>query len=180
MQRSIAPQVVEKTSPASIETIAERALAIAAQSHLRVATAECCTGGQIASLLTGSAASRSVFDRAFVAFSPQSLGDITGLSPAEIALAGEASDVVAMAMARKVLRNSSADIALAIASAPGPAPFGEGNLHVHIASLDRAGHRLHREFHFRIAASSEGRDMTARAAVLLLQEAIEESKKRRF
>ena len=87
---------------------------------LKLATAESCTGGLIAGAITEIAGSSDVFDRGFVTYSNEAKAELLGVPPALIAAHGAVSPEVARAMAAGALRNSRADIAVAVTGVAGP------------------------------------------------------------
>jgi nicotinamide-nucleotide amidase len=88
--------------------------------HLQVATAESCTGGLLAGLLTSLPGSSSWFDRGFVTYSNLAKEEMLGISAHLIQLHGAVSEEVAVAMALGALQYSAADISLAITGIAGP------------------------------------------------------------
>jgi nicotinamide-nucleotide amidase len=138
-------------------------LAAARSRHLRLATAESCTGGLVAGVLTEIAGSSDVFDRGFVTYSNGSKADLLGVSSALIAAHGAVSEPVARAMAEGALARSSADIAVAITGIAGPgggSPAKPVGL-VHFAVAGRGFATLHLEKRF----GEEGRTAIRLAAV---------------
>jgi len=101
-------------------THAERALAACRAAKLKVATAESCTGGLVASALTDIAGSSDVVERGFVVYSNQAKIDLLGVRDELIARVGAVSEEVARAMAEGGLANSAADICVAITGIAGP------------------------------------------------------------
>lgn len=89
--------------------------------HLQIATAESCTGGLIAGLLTELPGSSNWFDRGFVTYSNLAKEDMLGIKPDLIQLHGAVSEQVAKAMVEGVLQYSAADLALAVTGIAGPA-----------------------------------------------------------
>lgn len=87
---------------------------------LRLTTAESCTGGLIASLLTDLAGSSDIFDRGFVTYSNQSKIDMLGVSPLTIDQHGAVSALTAVEMAKGALEHSQADLAIAVTGIAGP------------------------------------------------------------
>lgn len=87
---------------------------------LKIATAESCTGGLVAALLTEVAGSSDVFERGFVTYSNAAKNQLLGVSEAVIDACGAVSPEVARAMADGALTHSKADIALAITGVAGP------------------------------------------------------------
>jgi nicotinamide-nucleotide amidase len=87
---------------------------------LKIVTAESCTGGLVAALLTEIAGSSDVFERGFVTYSNAAKNQLLGVSEALIDACGAVSPEVARAMADGALTHSKADIALAITGVAGP------------------------------------------------------------
>ncbi len=87
---------------------------------LRIATAESCTGGLVAALLTEVPGSSAVVERGFVTYSNEAKTEMLGVSADLIARHGAVSEEVACAMAEGALRGSKADVAVAITGIAGP------------------------------------------------------------
>lgn len=87
---------------------------------LRLATAESCTGGLLAALLTEIPGSSDAFDRGFVTYSNTAKCEMLGVDSRTIAVHGAVSEEVARAMADGALARSQADIAVAITGIAGP------------------------------------------------------------
>ena len=86
----------------------------------RLATAESCTGGLIAAACTALAGSSDWFDRGFVTYSNDAKVQMLGVDAALIAQHGAVSREVACAMASGALRQSPADLAVAVTGIAGP------------------------------------------------------------
>ena len=106
------------TSP--INEAAIRTLNLALGRKLRIATAESCTGGMIASALTDIVGASEVVDRGFVTYSNHAKTGMLGVPARLIASDGAVSASVAAAMAEGALRHSEADIAVAVTGIAGP------------------------------------------------------------
>ena len=89
------------------------------QHHLKVATAESCTGGSIAVALTDKAGSSSWFDRGWVTYSADAKHHQLAV-PKNVLTGNMVSAEVATAMARGALRLSNADIAISVTGVAGP------------------------------------------------------------
>ncbi len=87
---------------------------------LMLATAESCTGGLIAGVLTEIAGSSAVLDRGFVTYSNEAKTGMLEVAPALIGRHGAVSREVAVAMAEGAIRASRADIAVAVTGIAGP------------------------------------------------------------
>src|SRR5690606_22115738 len=87
---------------------------------LMLATAESCTGGLIAGVLTEIAGSSDVVERGFVTYSNEAKTELIGVPAEMIASHGAVSAEVALAMAAGALAHSRADIAVAVTGVVGP------------------------------------------------------------
>lgn len=108
------------TKPEAYQQLAERVLAEARKRGLKIATAESCTGGMVSAALTDIAGSSDVFERGFVTYSNEAKQAMLGVPAAMIAAHGAVSTETARAMAEGAIRNSRADIAVAITGVAGP------------------------------------------------------------
>jgi nicotinamide-nucleotide amidase len=95
-------------------------LAAARATGLKIATAESCTGGLIAGLLTEIAGSSDVFERGFVTYSNQAKEEMLGVPAATLRQHGAVSEAVARAMAEGAIRNSAAQLSVAVTGIAGP------------------------------------------------------------
>jgi nicotinamide-nucleotide amidase len=101
----------------------ERAVALLdsyRQRGLKIATAESCTGGLVAALLTEISGSSAVVERGFVTYSNEAKTELIGVPSGLIAAHGAVSESVARAMAEGALAHSRADVAVAITGVAGP------------------------------------------------------------
>jgi nicotinamide-nucleotide amidase len=87
---------------------------------VKIATAESCTGGLIASRITDVPGSSETFLEGLVCYSNQAKSDILGVPAELIAKYGAVSAEVGAAMAKGALERSSADIAVADPGIAGP------------------------------------------------------------
>ena len=93
----------------------------ALKSHgMMLATAESCTGGGAASVMTEIAGSSAWFERGFVTYSNQAKMDMLGVSGDTLARFGAVSEAAVREMVEGALRNSQSHIALAISGIAGP------------------------------------------------------------
>jgi nicotinamide-nucleotide amidase len=88
--------------------------------RLTLATAESCTGGLIAALITSVAGSSDVFDAGFVTYSNAAKTRMIGVPADLIIRHGAVSAEVARAMAEGAIAQSSAGIAVAVTGIAGP------------------------------------------------------------
>jgi nicotinamide-nucleotide amidase len=87
----------------------------------RIAVAESCTGGLVAAALTEIAGSSDVFEAGFVTYSNEGKMKLLQVSEDVIETFGSVSVAVAWAMAQGALKNSGADVAVALTGIAGPA-----------------------------------------------------------
>ncbi len=98
-----------------------RLATLTCSKQLRICTAESCTGGLIAKSFTDLAGSSDWFECGFVTYSNQSKTEMIGVPESVIAEYGAVSEAVVNAMASGALRNSAADISIAVTGVAGPA-----------------------------------------------------------
>ena len=87
---------------------------------LTVATAESCTGGLLAALITAIPGSSDVFERGFITYSNAAKIESLGVAPRILEEFGAVSAEAARAMAAGVLTHSPAGVALSITGIAGP------------------------------------------------------------
>lgn len=92
----------------------------ARQRKLKIATAESCTGGLIAGLLTEIPGSSDVVERGFVVYSNRAKEELLGVPGDLIADMGAVSEPVARLMAEGALEESRANLAVAVTGVAGP------------------------------------------------------------
>lgn len=106
-------------SPSLIAS-AEAVLDAARKAGVKIATAESCTGGLIAGLLTEIPGASDVVDRGFVTYSNEAKETMLHVPHALLEAHGAVSRQVALAMAQGVLANSLAQAAVAVTGIAGP------------------------------------------------------------
>ena len=87
---------------------------------LMLATAESCTGGWVAQVITSVAGSSEWFERGFVAYTNLAKREMLGVSTTTLSRYGAVSEQCARAMAEGALTHSHAQVALAITGIAGP------------------------------------------------------------
>ena len=85
-----------------------------------LATAESCTGGRIASIITSQAGASAYFKGGIVAYSNEAKTACLGVDPAIIAAHGAVSTEVTEQMAQGARRVFNADYAIAVSGIAGP------------------------------------------------------------
>ncbi|BCH54279.1 CinA family protein [Agrobacterium vitis] len=161
---SLFPDDLEKAARSIIDDFTRRGLTIA--------TAESCTGGLIAGLLTEIAGSSAVVDRGYVTYSNQAKMDMLGVPSLTLETYGAVSRETALAMAHGALYRSGASVSVAVTGIAGPGggsdekPVGL----VHLASASRSGAILHHAMRYGDLGREGIRLETMRTALAMLAE----------
>ena len=138
-------ETLSSVLPNETEEAARRLLAKAAERDLKLATAESCTGGMLASLLTDVQGVAHTFDRGFVTYSYDAKNEMLGVPWELIEQNSAVTREVAVAMAEGALERSRANVALAITG------FADAGIEpglVHFACARGGRKTAHREEHF--------------------------------
>ena len=156
--------------PADLIEAAEAVLAGARAKGWRIATAESCTGGLVAALLTEIASSSDVFDRGFITYSNHAKVDLLGV-PKDVLLAhGAVSEPTARAMAAGALERAKVQLTVAVTGVAGPGGGGPDKPVglVHFATAADGGDAIAKEMRFGDPGRSEVRLEAVRTAIGLL------------
>ena len=158
---------VTQIDPALVKR-ATRLFELLGEKKLTLATAESCTGGVIASILSDAPGAGDLFHGGFVLYTKQHKIAF-GIPKALIDANGIVSEDVAQAMAQGALNHSPADIAVAVTGVAGPEPDDEGNPVglVCIAAARRGFETLRRTYHFKSRERGEIRCKAAEEALEL-------------
>lgn len=127
--------------PSAMLAAAEDLLADFRQMKLKLASAESCTGGLVAGLLTSIAGSSDVFERGFVTYSNEAKEDLLGVPVSLLREFGAVSAQVACAMAEGALHHSRADVAVSVTGVAGPGG-GSAEKPVGLVFIGIAGRQL--------------------------------------
>lgn len=87
---------------------------------LKIVTAESCTGGWVAKMLTDIPGSSNWFERGFVTYSDAAKVETLGVAPQTLTAHGAVSKPTVREMAEGALRHSRAQVAVAISGIAGP------------------------------------------------------------
>ena len=99
---------------------AEQLAEIFLKTSNKLVTAESCTGGGLAEILTRLPGSSAWFERGFVTYSNESKQEILSVPIETLEQFGAVSEETASAMAKGALENSRADYSVAITGIAGP------------------------------------------------------------
>ncbi len=140
----------------------------------RIATAESCTGGLVAALLTEVPGSSAVIDRGFVTYSNEAKAEMLGVDAGLIATMGAVSEAVARAMAEGALAHSRADVAVSITGVAGPGGGSDakpvGLVHLGLARI--GGPTVHLERRYGDLGRAVVRERSVEDALALLAGAL--------
>lgn len=100
--------------------IEEAVVAMLKEHHLKVATAESCTGGLIAKRITDVPGASEVFECGIISYANEIKHKILGVSEDDLNKYGAVSEPVAKQMAQGALKVSGADIAVSVTGIAGP------------------------------------------------------------
>lgn len=142
---------------------------------LSVATAESCTGGLLASLLTDIEGCGHGFDRGFVTYSGEAKQELLGLPAALVDCNDAVTADVARAMAEGALERCKADIALSVTGFAGPSDDRHEEGLVYMACARRNGGTKVEERHFGPIGRGPVRIEALKVLVDLMFEAIDEA-----
>lgn len=139
-----------------------------------IATAESCTGGLVAALLTEVAGSSAVFERGFISYSNAAKHELLGVPQPLIEAEGAVSEAVARAMAEGARERSRTNAALSVTGIAGPGgatatkPVGL----VHLALAVDGRPTRHRERRYGDLGRAVVRRRTVEDALALLEDAL--------
>lgn len=156
-----------------IGALAKGVVETACARGLTLATAESCTGGLLASLLTDVPGCSHAFDRGFVAHTDAAKVEMLGVPAALLGNGGGVSQPTAIAMAEGAIQRSGAELAVSITGrteAVGEA-IRPGGL-VHFACARRGGYTHHRQARFGDIGTEQLRIECVRVALKMLQQAL--------
>jgi len=132
------------------------------KNNSSIVTAESCTGGWLAQVITEIAGSSAWFDRGFITYSNQSKIDMLGVNPETLAQYGAVSAEVAMQMTAGALLHSHAKYALATTGIAGPTG---GSIEKPVGSVYIAWQQKHQPAHALLANFKGDREQVRKQTV---------------
>jgi nicotinamide-nucleotide amidase len=167
-------ETLEPALPDDLDEQAERLMRLLCKKELTVATAESCTGGMLAALLTDIEGAGHGFERGFVTYTKESKTELLGI-PRDVLDRNEAvTEAVARAMAEGALQRSQADLAIGVTGFAGPAGESCEEGLVHLAIAQRGAETIHREEHFGAIGRGAVRVKSLQAMLEMLEQALDE------
>lgn len=103
-----------------MEKTIKNVIAYLHKNNLKLVTAESCTGGWVAKVMTDIAGSSAFFDRGFVTYSNESKQEMLGVLEKTLARYGAVSEQVVAEMVQGALKYSKAEVAIAVSGIAGP------------------------------------------------------------
>jgi nicotinamide-nucleotide amidase len=167
--------MTETLSPAlpdDVERLVTTVLKAACDRGLKLVTAESCTGGLLASLLTDVEGCGHAFERGFVPYTDEAKAQGLDVPPNLLRRLTAVSGPVAEAMVRGALARSRGDIAISITGFAGRGAPGEEPGLVFFCVLRRGAEARHHEAHFGDIGRGPVRLACLRQALEMLREAI--------
>jgi nicotinamide-nucleotide amidase len=168
-------ETLEPALPDDLDERAETLMRAVCDRGWTIATAESCTGGMLAALLTDIEGAGRGFERGFVTYSKESKTELLGIDPGLLDKNDAVSEPVARAMAEGALERSSADIALGVTGFAGPAGDDHEEGLVHMALARRGGQTVHRVEHFGPAGRGPVRIKALRCMLEMIEESLDQS-----
>src|SRR5690349_7197615 len=107
-------EALDPAIPAAVDELAKFVLREACDRGLTLSTAESCTGGLLASLLTDIPGRSHAFERGFVTYTNAAKHEMLGVSLEVLDTQGAVSEAAARAMAEGAIAHSPAEIAVSI------------------------------------------------------------------
>mgnify|MGYP001078184034 CR=1 FL=1 len=132
-----------------MSALAEQVGKFLAAHQYVLATAESCTGGWVAQEITAIAGSSAWFDSGFVTYSNKAKTRMLEVSEETLSKWGAVSEAVVVEMARGAIKQSAANVAIAISGVAGP---GGGSIEKPVGTVwiawSIAGHESARCYSF--------------------------------
>lgn len=166
-------EALDPAIPDDIERLAQEVLQAACDRELMLATAESCTGGLLASLLTDIPGKSHAFERGFVTYSDDAKHELLGVPTTILDGEGAVSEASARAMAEGAVLASRAHLAVSITGFAEATPDGPAGL-VHFACARRGGPTCHREERFGDVGRAEVRLAALRVGLQLFRDSLSE------
>jgi nicotinamide-nucleotide amidase len=150
-------------------------MALAKDKKLSIVTAESCTGGLIAAVLSEAPGAGDWLHGGFVTYTKENKQAALGVTLDLIEREGVVSEAVARAMAEGALARSPADVSVAVTGVAGPATDDEGNPvgTAHLAAARRGGELLHVRRDFGDIGRGPCRYSAVKEALDLLRQAMQ-------
>jgi nicotinamide-nucleotide amidase len=162
-------EALDPALPPQVDELADQVLQQACDRGLMLATAESCTGGLLASLLTDIPGKSHAFERGFVTYTDEAKHELLGVPIEVLQTDGAVSERAARAMAEGAIAGSRADVAVSITGYAESKEEGLAGL-VHFAAARRGGRTTHREMRFGDVGRAEVRLRALETALAMMRD----------
>ncbi len=159
----------ETKASESLADRAERVLTRFCERDLNLATAESCTGGLVAALLTDIEGCSHAFERGYVTYTDASKRELLDVSLELLNEKGAVSKEVAIAMAEGALRLSGAQVAVSVTGFAGPGGEDDEEGLVHFALARDGAATVHAQESFGPVGRDQVRQKSLETVLHLLK-----------
>ena len=165
-------ETLSPTLPPDVESLVMTVLKAACDRNLKLVTAESCTGGLLASLLTDVEGCAHAFERGFVVYTDEAKADLLEVPEELLSRCGAVSAAVAEAMVHGAIARSAGDVAVSITGYAGRGGPGEEPGLVYFGLARRDGEARVHEIHFGDIGRGAVRVKCLRQALTMLRDEI--------
>ena len=162
-------EALDPAIPPHIDELTKFVLQEACDRGLTLATAESCTGGLLASLLTDIPGRSHAFERGFVVYTREAKHEMLGVPTEVLKTDGAVSEASARAMAEGALAHSKADLAVSITGFTEGGPGQPAGL-VHFACAHANRPTIHVEERFGDVGRAEVRIKALETALKMMRD----------
>jgi nicotinamide-nucleotide amidase len=170
-------EALDPALPPHIDDLAHRVLDAACDRKLTLATAESCTGGLLASLLTDIPGKSHAFERGFVTYTHAAKREMLDVAGEVLETDGAVSERCARAMAEGAIAHSHAQVAVSITGFTDGGPDQPAGL-VHFACARRGGATSHRRLELGDIGRAKVRIAALQAALEMMLDRLREAEQR--
>jgi nicotinamide-nucleotide amidase len=143
---------------------------------IKIATAESCTGGLVAQLITSVPGSSQCFDMGLVVYSNESKQELLGISKTTLEKYGAVSHITALEMSSCIKKMAKADIGVGVTGIAGPSGATEEKP-VGLVYISVCGKGVHTYRKLELEGEREQiREQTAKAVFKLVEECLKKRK----
>jgi nicotinamide-nucleotide amidase len=164
-------EALDPAIPTPVDELAKLVLGVACEKDLKLAAAESCTGGLLASLLTDIPGQSHAFERGFVTYTNEAKHEMLGVPNEVLDTDGAVSERSARAMAEGAIAHSHADVAVSITGFAEGGPGQPAGL-VHFACARKGGPTIHREMRYGDVGRAKVRVRALETALGLLRDQV--------
>lgn len=165
-------EALDEPLPSALDELARVVLREACDRGMALVTAESCTGGLLASLLTDIPGMSHAFERGFVVYTHAAKHELLGVPADILETEGAVSERCARAMAEGALARSKGDVAVSITGFTEDGPGQPAGL-VHLAGARRSRPTRHRVLRLGDVGRAKVRLGSVQAALEMLRDQLD-------